>query len=147
LELLYDASKPNLIDFFKQNHIKEIRNTFFHSAYALHEDEYIFHDTEPIYIEGVGNSSFNVNIFFYPKDDNVILFFDAFKKCYLNSFASYTTDIGVVGNFPNPCQITLIGTPDGLKGFKIKNAVQLYGQWHDSGIWYDENLDIYAGHN
>ncbi len=146
-ELLFDAGKQSIIDFFKQNQFKEIRNTFFHSAYALSEDEYILHDTEPIYIEGLGISSFNVNDFFYPKVDNVIAFFDTFKHLYLDAFASYTQDKVVVGNFPNPCNITIIGAPDGLKGFKIKNAVQFYGQWHDSGIWYDPQFDMYAGHN
>lgn len=147
LELLHDAGKPDIIDFFKQNHFKEIRNTFFHSAYALSQDEYILHDTEPIYIEGLGQSSFNVNDFFYPKVDNVIIFFDTFKDLYLNSFASYMADKAVKGYFPNLCDITILGAADGLKGFKIKNAVQFYGQWHDSGIWYDVQYDMYAGHN
>lgn len=146
-ELLHEAQKPNIIDFFKQNHFKEIRNTFFHSAYALSENEYILHDTEPIYIDGVGQSSFDVNVFFYPKVDNVIVFFDTFKELYLNAFVSYTADKEVKGHFPNLCDITILGAADGLKGFKIKNSVQFYGQWHDSGIWYDEQYDIYAGHN
>lgn len=146
-ELLFDAGKQSIIDFFRQNQFKEIRNTFFHSAYALSDDEYILHDTEPIYIEGLGISSFNVNDFFYPKVDNVILFFDKFKQLYLDTFANYTEDKMVIGNFPNPCRITIIGAPDGLKGFKIKNAVQFYGEWHDSGIWYDPKWDMYAGHN
>lgn len=147
LELLHDAEMSNIVDFFKQNHFKEIRNTFFHSAYALSEDEYILHDTEPIYIEGLGQSSFNVNDFFYPKVDNIIIFFNTFKDLYLGAFARYTTDKVIKGYFPNLCEITIIGAADGLKGFKIKNSVQYYGQWHDSGIWYDEKYDMYAGHN
>ena len=147
LELLHDAKKVHIIDFFKQNHFKEIRNTFFHSAYALSDEEYILHDTEPIYIEGLGQSSFNIKEFFYPKVDNVITFFDAFKELYLNAFSSYTEDKKVMGYFPNLCEITIIGAKDGLKGFKIKNAVQFYGQCHDSGIWYDEKFDMYSGHN
>lgn len=147
LELLNEAGKANIIDFFKQNHFKEIRNSFFHSAYALSEDEYTLHDTEPIYIEGLGQSSFNVDGFFYPKVDNVIIFFDTFKDLYLSSFASYSVDKLVKGYFPNLCDITILGTPDGLKGFKIKTSVQIYGQWHDSGIWYEEQYDMYAGHN
>lgn len=147
LELLHEAQKPNIIDFFKQNHFKEIRNTFFHSTYALSENKYILHDIEPIYINGVGQSSFDINVFFYPKVDNVIVFFDAFKELYLNAFASYTVDKEVKGYFPNLCDIIILGAADGLKGFKIKNAVQFYGQSHDSGIWYDEQYDMYAGHN
>jgi hypothetical protein len=147
LELLHDAGKPNIVNFFKQNHFKEIRNTFFHSAYALSEDEYILHDTEPIYIEGLGQSSFNIETFFYPKVDNIIIFFNTFKDLYLSSFASYTSDKIVKGYFPNLCDVIIMGAADGLKGFKIKNSVQFYGKSHDSGIWYDEKYDMYAGHN
>ena len=47
-EILHDSNKHHIIQFFKENHIKEIRNTFFHSAYALSEEEYILHDSQPI---------------------------------------------------------------------------------------------------
>ena len=82
VELLDDAGKPNIISFFEENHFKEIRNTFFHSAYSLSDEEYILHDSEPIRIDGVGQSSFNVPEFLYPKIENIILCFDAFKKFY-----------------------------------------------------------------
>ncbi len=147
LELLEDAGKQNIISFFKENHFKEIRNTFFHSAYSLSDDEYILHDSEPVFINGVGHSNFNVNEFLYPKIENVIQFFDTFKKAYLDSFSSYKTDKVVDALFPNPCKATILGSDDGLKGFRIKNAVQFYGQWHDSGVWYDEKFDMWAGHN
>jgi hypothetical protein len=147
LELLEDAGKQNIISFFKENHFKEIRNTFFHSAYSLSDDEYILHDSEPVFINGVGHSNFNVNEFLHPKIENVIHFFDSFKKAYLDSFSSYKTDKIVDALFPNPCKATILGSDDGLKGFRIKNAVQFYGQWHDSGVWYDEKFDMWAGHN
>lgn len=142
LELLHDADKQNIIQFFKNNHFKEIRNTFFHSAYSLSEDEYILHDTD-----GFGQPSFKVKELFYPKVENVIAFFDTFKKLYLDSFANYKAEKVVRGLFPNPCEIIILGSADGLKGFKIKNAVQFYGVSHDSGIWYDDRYDMYAGHN
>lgn len=147
IELLYDAGKHDTIMFFNETHFKEIRNTFFHSAYALSEDEYILHDSEPIFIENLGQSSIKVTEFLYPKVDNIIIFFDTFKDLYLSSFASYTEDKMVKGYFPNLCEITIMGATDGLKGFKIKNSVQFFGKWHDSGIWYDERYDMYAGHN
>jgi hypothetical protein len=147
LELLYDANKQNIIRFFMENHFQGIRNTFFHSDYALSDEEYIFQDAEPIYIEGVGKSSFDIQKFFYPKVENVIMFFDAFKHLYLDSFADYKRDKEVIGMFPNPCKITILGSEDGLKGFRIKNSVKFYDQWHDSGIWYDEQYDMFAGHN
>ncbi|MGH2647803.1 MAG: hypothetical protein ACRDE8_09565, partial [Ginsengibacter sp.] len=134
--------------FFTDNHFKEIRNTFFHSAYSLSNDqEYILHDSEPIRIDGVGQSSFNVEDFLYPKIENIIQFFNAFKKMYLDSFLSYQTNKEVDALFPNPCKATILGSKDGLKGFRIKNSVQFYGQWHDSGVWYDEQYDMWAGQN
>lgn len=147
LELLEDAGKQNIITFFLDNHIKEIRNTFFHSAYSLDDENYILHDSEPIIINGVGQSSFNVEVFLYPKIENVIQFFDAFKKTYLDSFSSYQTDKEVDALFPNPCKATILGSKDGLKGFRIKKSVQFFGEWHDSGVWYDEEYDMWAGHN
>lgn len=148
LELLEDAGKQNIISFFTDNHFKEIRNTFFHSAYSLSDDqEYILHDSEPIWIDGVGQSSFNVEDFLYPKIENIIQFFNAFKKFYLDSFLSYQTNKEVDALFPNPCKATILGSKDGLKGFRIKNSVQFYGQWHDSGVWYDKQYDMWAGQN
>lgn len=147
VELLDDAGKPNIISFFEENHYKEIRNSFFHSAYSLSDEEYILHDSEPIRIGGVGQSSFNVAEFLYPKVENIIQFFDAFKKLYLNSFTSYQADKEVDALFPNPCKATILGSKDGLKGFRIKNSVQFYGEWHDSGVWYDEQYEMWAGHN
>lgn len=147
LELLEDANKQRIISFFIENHYKEIRNTFFHSAYSLSDEEYILHDSEPIFINGIGNYSFKVKEFLYPKIDNVIQFFDAFKKAYMDSFASYQTDKEVDALFPGPCKATILGSKEGLKGFKIKNSVQFYGKFHDSGIWYDEKYKMWVGHN
>lgn len=147
LELLHDAGKPDVVEFFRQNHFKEIRNTYFHSAYALSDEEYILHDTEPIVIEGLRQSSFQIKEFFYPKVDNIIQFFNTFKTLYLQAFASYTNDKIVKGYFPNLCDITILGAANGLKGFKINKSVSLFGKLCDSGIWYDEKYDMYAGHN
>lgn len=147
LELLEDAGKQHIITFFIENHFKEIRNTFFHSAYSLSDEVYILHDSDPIVIDGVGQYQFNVNEFLCPKIENVIHFFDTFKQTYLDSFASYQTDKEVDALFPNPCKATILGSKEGLKGFRIKNSVQFYGEWHDSGVWYDEKYDMWAGHN
>ena len=95
----------------------------------------------------LGQSSFKVEDFLYPRIEKIIQFFDAFKKLYLDSFLSYQTDKEVDALFPNPCKATILGSKDGLKGFKIKNSVNLFDQWHDSGVWYDEQYDMWAGHN
>lgn len=147
VELLDEAEKQEIITFFIDNHFKEIRNTFFHSAYSLSEDEYFLHDSEPITIGGVGQYSFNVETFLLPKIENIITFFDNFKKLYLDSFDSFKVDKEVDGLFPNASKVIILGSQDGLKGFKIKNALQLYGQTNDSGIWYEEEYDMWAGHN
>jgi hypothetical protein len=146
-ELLNDVNKQTLISFFEENHFKEIRNTYFHSAYSLSEEEYILHDSDSIVINGVGLSSLNIEDFLYPKIENVIDFFDTFKELYLNSFDSYKEDKQVVGSFPNPVQPIILGSENGLQGFKIEKSVQFYGEWHDSGIWYREEYDMWAGQN
>ncbi|KGL51726.1 hypothetical protein HQ47_01065 [Porphyromonas macacae] len=147
IELLNDAGKQNIIAFFEENHFKEIRNTFFHSAYSLSEEDYVLHDSDPIVINGIGQSIFNVEEFFYPKIENVIAFFDAFKKLFLDSLDSYKADKEVMGYFPNLQRITILGSDKGLQGFRIKNSVQFCGKWYDSGIWYEEEYDMWAGHN
>ena len=147
VELLDEAEKYEIITFFTENHFKEIRNTFFHSAYSLSDDEYHLHDSDPITIRGVRQYSFNVETFLYPKIESVISFFNTFKGMYLESFDSYKTDKEVHGLFPNPSKIILLGSEDGLKGFKIKDAVQFYGKSHDSGIWYEKEHDMWAGQN
>jgi len=147
VELLDDAGKPAIISFFEKNHFKQIRNTFFHSAYSLSEEDYILHDSEPIVINGVGNYSFNVEEFLYPKIENIIQIFDAFQKLYSDSFKSYQVDKEVDALFPNPCKAIILGSKDGLRGFKIKKAVSLFGRFCDSGIWYDEKHQMWAGHN
>ena len=146
-ELLYDAEKPNIISFFEENHFKEIRNTFFHSAYSLSDEDYILHDSEPITIKGIGQSYFNVEEFLYPKIEKTILFFDAFRQLYIDSFTSYQVDKEVDALFPTPCKAIILGSKDGLKGFKVKNTAQFKGVWHDSGIWIDEQFNMWMGHN
>ena len=142
-----EAEKYEIITFFTENHFKEIRNTFFHSAYSLSDDEYHLHDSDPITIKDGRQYSFNVETFLYPKIESVISFFNTFKGMYLESFDSYKTDKEVHGLFPNPSKIILLGSEDGLKGFKIKDAVQFYGKSHDSGIWYEKEHDMWAGQN
>lgn len=147
LELLYDVDKNHIIDFFETNHFKEIRNTFFHSAYTLTEDEYILHDSQLIYIENGSRSHFNIKDFFYPIIENVIIFFNAFKDLYLSSHANYSSDKMIKGYFPDLRDIIILGNSEGLQGFKAPKSVQIYGEWHDSGIWYDERFDLFTGHN
>lgn len=147
VELLDDADKPNIISFFEENHHKEIRNTFFHSAYSLSDDDYILHDSEPIIIGGVGRYYFNVVEFLYPKIENIIIFFDTFKKLYMESFMSYQVDKEVDAKFPNPCKATILGSAQGLAGFRIKDAVEIYGKLHDSGVWHDERFEMWMGQN
>ncbi len=147
LELLVDGGKPGLVELYDKHHFKEIRNTFFHSAYSIDEGQYVMHDSEAINLDGVLIRSFDLEEFFYPKLEVVIGVFDAFKDAYWHHFNSYTKDKKVQGAFPNPCEVTILGSEEGLKGFRIKNAVQFYGKWHDSGIWFDEKYGFWAGHN
>lgn len=147
LELFEDANKPHLTRFFEENHFKVIRNSYFHSAYSIDNDTFILHDSDPIIINGVGHFEFSISDFFYPLVDNVIQFFQAFKQLYLDSFHSYQSDKVVIANFPNRTQATILGSEQGLKGFKIPNSVQFYDKWFDSGIWYNAQSAMWEGHN
>lgn len=147
LELLDDADKTAIIDFFENTHVKEIRNTFFHSAYALQDETYVLFDSDPVLVNGILVSYLSVEDYLYPKINDVIEVFDCFKSLYTNHFSSYRKDKIVRGKFPNPTDVTILGSDAGLRGFRIKDAVQFYGQTHDSGIWYDETYNHWAGFN
>lgn len=146
IDLLIDAGKTNIISFFKEVHYVVIRNSFFHSAYSLNGTDYILHDSESIIINGIGYRSFDTVDFFYPLVDKVILFFNAFKNLYTKHFDSYQQDKQIG---PNPLGESglIIGTANGLGGIRIPNAVQFYGEWHDSGIWFDRQWNSWAAHN
>jgi len=143
-ELLDDAGKQNIIKFFEENYVDEVRNSFFHSSYSLTDDRYTLHNFDPIPEVGM---SFDVKTFLYPKIDLAVGFFEAFRSGYLNGFLSYQEDKVVSGRFPGPVEATILGSKDGLKGFRIKNSVQFYGEWKDSGIMYDEKYDMWTGFN
>ncbi len=143
LELLDETNNGNIVTFFKDNHFPEIRNTFFHSAYTLNDEDYILKDSAPI----DGETYLNVKTFLYPKIENVISFFDTFKQLYLDSFNSYQEDKIVRGYFPHLTNATIIGSKEGLKGLRVGNAVQYYGVLHDSGIFYNEEYNYWEGKN
>jgi len=98
-------------------------------------------------VNGVLVSYLSVEDYLYPKINSVIEVFDCFKSLYTNHFSSYRKDKIVRGKFPNLTNVTILGSDAGLRGFRIKDAVQFYGKPHDSGIWYDENYNLWAGHN
>ncbi|WP_259068593.1 hypothetical protein HDF24_06795 [Mucilaginibacter sp. X4EP1] len=147
LELLADCKKEHIIQFFQENHFKEIRNTFFHSAYSLIDDEYILQDSEAIIIDRIGLYSFNVNTFLYPKINNIIAFFDEFKRLYNGAFLSYQEDKEVFALFPGPTTATIFGSVKGIKGVEIKNTASFYGVMAHSGIYYDDNYDMWMAKN
>lgn len=147
IELLADAGKEHIISFFTNKHFKEIRNTYFHAAYHLDEQHYYLHDSDPVVINHIGTSMIELEGFFYPLVNDVIQFFDEFKSLYQEHWMSYQADKPVPGLFPDPVVATILGSEQGLQGFRIKNAVQFYGKWHDSGIWYDDAFELWSGHN
>lgn len=147
LEKLHESNLPNIVKFFNENIFTAIRNNFFHSTYALSDTEFILHDSEPVIING--NSKFYLNIEeeLLPMIENVISFFTIMKEQFFSHFNSYNTNKNVIGYFPNKCEVTILGNENGLQGFKISNSVQFYGEFHDSGIWYNLTTDMFEGHN
>jgi len=116
-EILTDAEVEEIAEFFNETHIKQIRNTFFHSSYSLEEDEYILQGSEPVYISNVDTSNFSITNFLFPKIERVLEFFHAFKDEYVNQFNSYTTDVDTKGKFPIEMDIKILGSENGLYGF------------------------------
>jgi hypothetical protein len=146
-EKLTDCDRNKILAFLEDNHVQQIRNTFFHSAYSLIDDNYLLHDTDSINVAGVLQSSFEVTSFLFPKVENVICFFDCFKKSYIDSLASYKEEKVIKGFFPNLTDIYVHGSEKGLRGFTVKNTAQFYGQWVDSIIVYDEKHDMWFAKN
>lgn len=145
-DLLEDAGLPNIISFFKDVHYTEIRNSYFHSAYSLDNDDWVLHDSEGIEINHSIQQQFSLIDFFYPVVDQVIQFFDTFYQLYTDHFNSYKEDKVIGANPLGPTGI-ILGSENGLAGIRIPKAVQFYGEWHDSGIWYDTRWGHWAGHN
>jgi hypothetical protein len=136
--LLEECKFHNLISFFTDNHFQELRNTFFHSAYAIHENHYFLIDSDPIVHNGNSFSVVDIEKFLFPKIENIIIFFKKFKELYYNHFNSYTEDKAVQGYFPDLKEVVILGSKNGLAGFVVKNATSFYGQWVDAVVKFDE---------
>ncbi len=116
-DLLLDSGFNEIQKFFEEVHHKELRNTFFHSSYSLENDEYILHDSEPIFINEVGQSSVSINKFILPKTNSVLEFYTAFKDSYTAHYNSYKTNKRIKGRFPELIDIEILGSENGLIGF------------------------------
>jgi hypothetical protein len=146
-EKLSDCNYDKLIDFFENIHYEQIRNTFFHSAYGLSEDDYILFDSEPINIAGANHYRVSIQNFLIPLIDNVIAFFDKFRNEYLKAFEEYTEEKNIKGYFPNLKDVVVHGTEKGLKGITIKKTSNFYGEWHDASILFDETYGFWVATN
>ncbi|MBL7759085.1 MAG: hypothetical protein JNK08_00145 [Sediminibacterium sp.] len=146
-EILSDCNYSNTIDFFGSVHFEQLRNTFFHSAYGFSDGDYILFDSEPLVIEGTSFDRVSMNDFLVPLIDKVILFFEKFKEQFLNSIVQYKTEKQIKGYFPDLKDIIIHGTENGLKGVTIQKTAQLYGEWVDSGIYYNENYKFWFAKN
>jgi hypothetical protein len=146
-EILSDCNYSKTIGFFTNIHFEQLRNTFFHSAYGFSEGNYILFDSDPLIIEGTSTHRVSMNDFLVPLIDKVILFFEKFKEQYLDSIAQYRTEKQIKGYFPDLKDIIIHGTENGLKGVTIQKTAQFYGEWADSGIYYDENYKFWFAKN
>jgi len=116
-DLLLDSGFMEIQKFFEEVHHKEIRNTFFHSSYSLENDEYILHDSEPIFINEVGQSSVSISKFILPKTNSVLEFYKTFKDNYITHSKSYKTNKIIKGRFPELIEIEVLGSENGIIGF------------------------------
>ncbi len=147
--ILIDSGFSELEQFFTSIHHKQIRNTFFHSAYSLEEDEYHLHDSDPVIIDGVGHPMVSISTFLLPNINKVIEFFDAFKAKFFNHYQSYKTNKSVKGRFPEPTDITILGSENGLIGFEAgASSIRLENDfWTGMNIRFDSptEVDRYIG--
>ncbi|MCK4922847.1 MAG: hypothetical protein KAS71_17460 [Bacteroidales bacterium] len=116
-DILIDSGFEEIEQFFVNNHVKPIRNTFFHSAYSLEKDDYQLHDSEPIFIDNVAHSNVSISDFLIPRIDKVTEFFDVFKLNYFQNYEAYKINKVVRGRFPEEMDITILGSDLGLVGF------------------------------
>lgn len=146
-EILSDCNYLKIIDFFTNIHFEQIRNTFFHSAYSFADGDYLLFDSDPLVIEGRTISRVSTQDFIIPLIDTVILFFEKFKQMYLGSITQYKTEKNIKGYFPDLKDVIIHGTENGLKGITIVKTAQFFGEWTDSGIYYDEQFKFWFAKN
>lgn len=146
-EILNDCKYQKTIEFFQNVHFEELRNTFFHSAYSFVGDEYVMFDSDNIFIDGKNTDRVSTEKVIIPLVDNVIMFFDLFKKRYLESFTEYKSEKHIKGYFPDLKEIIIHGTAEGLKGITVLKTAQFFGKWSDSSILYDEKYKFWCAKN
>jgi hypothetical protein len=143
-EILVDSGFKEMEHFFESIHHKQIRNTFFHSAYSLEEDEYHLHDSDSVIIDGVGHPMVSISEFLVPNINKVIEFFVAFKTEFFSHFKSYKTNKIVEGRFPEPIDITILGSDSGLVGFEAgSSSIRLKNDfWTGMNIRFDSPTEV-----
>lgn len=115
-ELLLDTNNNVIYDFFENNFVAEVRNSFIHSNYAINEGQYLVVDGDPIRVNGVGQYYVDIKEFVIPKIDAVIDFFEAFKNEYVLNYESYKQNKQIKGRFPELQDIIILGSPEGIIG-------------------------------
>ncbi len=147
LEKLYEINCQNLINFFNNNIYSSIRNSFFHSTYSLSETNIFLNETEPVIINGNVKHSLDLECELFTIIENVKIFFLEFKKLFYLNLKSYNSNKDILADLPIAKRVTILGDNDGLLGFKIENAVQFYGEYHDAGVLYNKKKDIFEAFN
>ena len=122
VEVLSDADSKGIVDFFENTHFKNIRNTFFHSSYSLDGDFYHFLDADPLKFDGIATYKLSIDEFLIPRINLVLEFFRSFKDSYFHFFTSYTSNKVIIGSFPEPSEVLILGSPNGLIGFSTQGS-------------------------
>lgn len=143
-EILIDSGFEEIEQFFETVHFKQLRNTFFHSAYSIEEDTYQLHDSDSIIIGNTAISNVSISGFLIPKIENVIEFFDSLKSNYFEHFLSYNTNKNVRGKFPIEMDITVLGSATGLTGFIAgSSTIRLENDfWTAWNITFDQPTEV-----
>lgn len=138
-EILIDSGFGEIEKFFRENHFEQIRHAFFHSTYAFDGDDYIMHDVEPLYINFVGHSNVSLTEFIFPRVETILEFFHSFRETFIEHFNSYRENKIVQGRMPTFKEIEILGSSDGLTGFKDSdgNSIELRND-----VWTAKNTDF-----
>jgi hypothetical protein len=115
-EILIDSGFEPIQHFFEKSHHKQLRNTFFHSAYSIIDDTYQLLDSDPIIVNECRSFYVDIETFLFPLIEDVISFFKFFKENFNNHFLSYNSNKKIKGKMPELIEIDIYGSAKGLLG-------------------------------
>ncbi|MAQ76022.1 MAG: hypothetical protein CL613_06795 [Aquimarina sp.] len=120
-ELLVDSECPSILSFFSTNFNETLKKSFARSTYSIKDDKFFLLNSEHIFINGIGETNFEIKEFLIPKISEIIEFFNHIRDCFIHHFYWYRGNKVISVFDDEPVLIKIIGSSEGLKGLKIKS--------------------------